>query len=121
MSRARSASSRAPGVEAEDRAQDDLERQRLQARVQRDRLVARPARDLALGDLGHRARSRRSMRSPWKAGSMSLRCSQVRALVEQDHRVAADDRLEDARPLARVQHVGRRGEDLLDLAPGRRS
>jgi hypothetical protein len=40
---------------------------------------------------------------------------QVRALVEEDDRVAPDERLEDSRALARMQHVGRRREDLLDL------
>ena len=60
-------------LEAEHRAQDDLERQRLEARVQRDRLVARPARDLLLGDLAHDV-GERCIFSPWKAGSMSLRC-----------------------------------------------
>ena len=60
-------------------------------------------------------RSARSMRSPWKAGSISLRCARCALLVEQDHRVRADDGLEDARALAGVQHLGRRGEDLLDL------
>src|ERR1700729_21862 len=36
-------------------------------------------------------------------------------LVEQDHRVAADDGLEDPRALARVHGVRRRGEQLLDV------
>ena len=55
------------------------------------------------------------MRSPWNAGSISLRCSMCDAAVEQDHRVVADDRLQHPRPLARAQDVGRRGEHLLDL------
>ena len=45
-SRSRSASKRAPGLEPEDRAQDDLQRQLLHPRVQLDRRVARQRRDL---------------------------------------------------------------------------
>ena len=82
--------------------------------------AARPARRAASSR--PRARPPRRIRpesrcifSPWKAGSISLRCSRCASLVEQDHRVAADDRLEDARALAGVQHLGRRREDLLDL------
>ena len=115
VSASRSASSRAPALQPEHRAQDDLERQRLQARVQRDRprraASARP-RARRPRPSGRRARC---IFSPWKAGSISLRCSRCGALVEQDHRVRADDRLEDARALAGVQHVGRRREELLDL------
>src|SRR4029077_8770338 len=39
----------------------------------------------------------------------------MRVLVEQDHRVRADDRLQNLRALAWMQHVGWRLEDLLDL------
>src|SRR5262249_26440196 len=39
----------------------------------------------------------------------------MRPLVEQDHRVGADDRFEDVRTLAGVQDLWRGLEDLLDL------
>ena len=61
------------------------------------------------------------MLSPWNGGQQQLALLQVRGLVEQDHRVAPDDRLEDPRALAGVQHVGWRLEHLLDLARGRRA
>ena len=48
-------------------------------------------------------------------GQHQLALLHVGVAVEQDHRVVADDRLQDARALARVQDVGRRREDLLDL------
>ena len=50
-----------------------------------------------------------------EGGQQQLALLDVRALVEQDHRVRADDRLEQPRALARVQDVGRRGEDRLDV------
>ncbi len=40
---------------------------------------------------------------------------EVSGLVEQDHRVAPHDRLEHTRALARVKHLGRGGEELLDV------
>ena len=43
----------------------------------------------------------------------------VRVLVEQEHRVAAHDRLSTRAPSPGMQHVGRRGEDLLHLRPAR--
>ena len=55
------------------------------------------------------------MRSPWKAGQQQLALLQVGLLVEQDHGVAADERFEDPRALARVQDIGGRLEDFLDL------
>jgi hypothetical protein len=48
-------------------------------------------------------------------GQHQLALRQVRALVEQDHRVGAHDRLEDLGALAWVQDLRRGGEDLLDL------
>ena len=50
-----------------------------------------------------------------EGGQHELALLEVRALVEQDHRVGAHDRLEDLRALAGMQHLGRGGEDLLDL------
>ena len=110
-SRSRSASRRGALVEAEDRAQDDLERQRLQARVQLDRLAGRPARELALGELLHQA-GQALHAVAVEGGQQELALLHVRALVEQDHRVRADDRLEQPRALAGVQDVRRGGEDL---------
>jgi hypothetical protein len=101
-------------VEPEDRAEDDLERQRLEPRVQGDRGVARPRGDLVLGDLGdevlqapHPLAVERRQHEP--------ALLEVGVLVEQDHRVAADERLEHAGALAGVQHVGRGGEHLPHL------
>ena len=67
--------------------------------------------DLALGDLRHQARER-SHRLAVEGRQHQLALLEVRSLVEQDHGVAADDRLEDPRALARVQHVRGGGEDL---------
>ena len=86
----------------------------LQARVQRDRLAQRPGGDLALGQLGHQPREALHPLAV-EGRQQQLALAQVRALVEQDHRVRADHRFEDARALARMQHLRRRREDLLDL------
>ena len=102
------------GVEPEDRAQDHLERERLEAGVERDRLVERPGRYLALGHLLEQAAERRHPLAV-ERGQHQLALGEVGALVEQDHGVHAYDRLEDARALAGMQHVGRGGEDLLDV------
>jgi hypothetical protein len=101
-------------LEPEDGTQDHLEREPLYARVKRDRLLVRPAGDLALGELGHQAGKALHLLAVERR-QQQLALAHVRLLVEQDHRARADHRLEDARALARMQHVGRRGEDLLDL------
>ena len=101
-------------VEAEHGAQDDLERQPLQTGVQRQR-----------GRVGQRSSSR-SVSSLHQAGQAlhllavegrqhQLALGEVLALVEQDHRVGAEDRLEDPRALAGMDGLGRRGEDVLDV------
>jgi hypothetical protein len=77
-------------------------------------LLARPGGDLALGQLGHQAGHALHPLAV-ERGQQQLALLQVRALVEQDHGVPADDRLEDPRALAGVQHLGRRLEELLDL------
>ena len=101
-------------AQAEHRLQDDLEREALQPGMQGNGLVARPGGDLGLGQLGHHAREALHALTV-ERGQKQLALLQVRSLVEQDHRVASDDRLEDARPLAGVQHVRRGLEHLLDL------
>ncbi len=106
------------GIEAEHRAQDDLEREPLHPRLQRDLAVARPALHLAPGHLRHQ------VAEPGHALSVEGREEQpallhMGSLVEQDHRVLAHERLEHARALARVEDVGRRREHLADLVrPG---
>ena len=102
------------GVEPEDSAEDDLERQRLEARVERDRPVARPLGRLALGDLRHQAGQPLHL-LPVEGGQHQLALLEVVALVEQDHRVADEHRLEDPCALAGVQDVRRRGEQLLQV------
>ena len=72
------------GVEAEDGAQDDLERQRLEARMQGDRLVLRPARHLALGHLLHEPRQPLHLLAV-EGGQHQLPLAEVGPFVEQDH------------------------------------
>ena len=106
---------RRPLLQAEHHPQDDLERHALQARVQRDGLVGRPRGHLALGQLGHQpGETLHALAVEGRQQQAAL--LQVIVLVEQDDRVAPDQRLEDARALAGMQHVGRRGEHLLDVA-----
>ena len=59
--------------DAEDRAQDHLERDRLHARVQRERLAARPASSTSRATTSRTVASYARMRSPWNGGSISLR------------------------------------------------
>ena len=101
-------------VEAEGGAQDDLEREPLGDGVQLDRLVARQGGHLALGDLLHQAGELGHLLAV-EGRQHQLLLAHVRVAVEQEDGVAADDRLEHARALAGVQHVGRGGEHLLHL------
>ena len=103
-----------PGGHAEHGAQDDLERQRLRALVQRERLAGAPAGDLRRGDLLHHA-GERAHALAVEGGQHQLALGEVLGAVEQQHGARADDRLEHARALARVQDVGGRGEHLADL------
>ena len=103
-----------PRVEAEHGAQDDLEGQRLEAGMQLDRCVARPALDLALGHLGDEPGERLHLLAV-EGGQHQLALREVRALVEQDHRVGADDGLEDPGALTGMKDVRRRREHLLEL------
>ena len=112
--RSRSFSIRGPGVEAEDGAQDDLEGQALHPRLHLRGLAARPALDLADGGLLHQPGEGLHLLAV-EGGEHQLALLHVLGLVEQDHRVGADDRLEDPRALAGMQVLGRRGEDLLDV------
>ncbi len=82
--------------------------------MQRDRLLPRPGDDLTLGELGHQL-GEALHRLAVKGGQHQLALFEVWRLVEQDHRVGADDRLEDPRALSGMQHVGGRLEDLLDV------
>ncbi len=75
-----------------------------------DRLVRRPGVELALGQLVDEA-GQALHAVAVEGGQQQLALLHVRSLVEQDHRVAADDRLEQACALAGVQDVRRRGED----------
>ena len=101
-------------VESEHGAEDDLERQPLEAGMERDRLLERPGVELALGQLGHQAGHALHPLAV-ECREQQLALLEVGALVEQDHGVASDQRLEDARALAGVEHVRRRLEQLLDL------
>ena len=101
-------------LEAEDRAQHDLEREPLQAGVQLDRLLARPVGELALGQLAHQTLQRvHALAVERRQEQLAL--LHVGRLVQQDHRVATDQRFEDPRALAGVQDVGRRHQHFLDL------
>ena len=99
---------------AEDRAHDDLERQRLHPRAGRDRLARRPRRDLGLGDLADQlavglhplAVERRQQRLALGA------CGRGRRAAAPSARRAA---AEDLVALARVEHVRVAGEDRLDV------
>ena len=91
-------------LEAEDRAQDDLERQRLKARMQRHRLAPGPALDLRRGDLGHHLGQPGDLLAV-EGRQHEPALGEVGVLVEQDHRVAPDQRLEDARAAAGVQDL----------------
>ena len=82
--------------------------------MQRDRLALAASGHLALGHLLDEPRQPLHLLAV-EGGQHQLALAEVRALVEQDHRVRADDRLEDPRALARVQHLGRRGEDLAQV------
>jgi hypothetical protein len=105
---------RSAPLEPEHGTQDDLQRQALQARVQLDHGAPRPGGDLALGQLAHQAGEGLHALAV-ERGQQQLALLQVWFLVEQDHRVGPDHRFQDASALARVQHVGWRHEDLLDL------
>jgi hypothetical protein len=82
--------------------------------VQADRLAAGPALDLAIGDVPHQARKTLHLLAV-ERGEHQLALAQVGALVQQDHRVRADDGLEDPRSLAGVEHLGWRREDLAQV------
>src|SRR5205807_4352540 len=89
-------------LQAEDRAEDDLEREALQTRMQLDRLPTRPPRNLLLGDLGHQSDEALHL-LPVEGGKHELALLHVGITVEQDDRVRPHDRLEHARPLPGVK------------------
>ena len=103
-----------PRIEPEHRAEDDLEGQTLHPGVHLDRLPARPGGDLA-GRRGFDRASQPAHRLAVEGREQQLALLHVRGLVEQDHRVGADDRLEHPRAGAGMEHVGGRGEHLPDL------
>jgi hypothetical protein len=82
--------------------------------VQRHGLASGPALDLPRGDRAHHLGQARDLLAV-EGRQHEPALGEVRVLVEQDHRVAADQRLEDARAVAGVQDLGGRREDLLDL------
>ena len=98
-------------LEPEHRPQDHLEREGLQTRMKSHRLVTRPARHLVLGHLLHQAREPLHLLAV-EGRQHQLALAEMGALVEQDHRVRPDHRLEDLGPLAGMEHLGRRGEEL---------
>ena len=101
-------------VEPEDGAQDDLHRQPLHPRVQLELRGPVPGRDLGVGNPLDQAGEPLHALAV-ERGEHQLALLHVGAAVEQDHRVVADDRLQDAGALARSQHVRRSREHLLDL------
>jgi hypothetical protein len=103
-----------PGVEPEDGAQDHLQGQPLETRIELDSPRLVPARDLPLG---HR---RDQVSQPLhslsvESGGHQLPLLHVSVLVEEDHRVGPDQRLQHPRTLARVEHVCGGCEDLPHL------
>lgn len=101
-------------ADPEDRPHDHLQRELLQARVQRRRLARRPGGDPLGADLGDEILERGDPGAV-EGGKDQLALPHVGALVEQDDRARSDDRGEDRRALARVEHLRRSGEDRLDV------
>jgi hypothetical protein len=102
------------GVETEDGAEDDLQGQVLHPRVQGERYVARERRHLLGSHFLHQPGQALHPLAV-EGGEHQLALLHVLTFVEQDHRVAADDRFQHLRPPAGVEDVGRRGEDLFHL------
>jgi hypothetical protein len=103
-----------PRLDAEDGAEDDLQRQLLHPRVEGHRHAARQRRHLFGGNLGHQAGEALHPLA-MEGGQDQLALLHVSAFVEQDHRVGPDDRLQHTSALSRLQHVRRCGEDFLHL------
>ena len=100
-------------ADAEDGAQDDLQRDRLHPRAQLVGGPRWPALDLACGDLGHRLPvALHPLAVEGRQQQATL--AHVRLLVEDEDRVAAEDRGEDLVSLAGVEDARVAGEDLLD-------
>ena len=95
-------------VDAEDRLEDDLERDRLHPRPQLVGRAERPALDLAGGDLGHLLLVALHARAV-EGRQQQLALADVGLLVEDEDRVLAEHRLEDLVALAGVEDpAGRR-------------
>jgi endonuclease/exonuclease/phosphatase family metal-dependent hydrolase len=100
-------------VDAEDRLDDDLERDRLHPRAQPVRGAGRPALDLAGGDRLHLlAVALHALAVERRQQQPAL--ADVALLVEHEDRVLAEQRPQDLVALARVEDPGVAGEDLLD-------
>ena len=101
-------------VDAEDGPHDDLQRDLLRSRPQSERLAHRPARDLLLRDLAHHvAVALHALTVEGREHQLAL--AHVLAAVEQQHGVAAHQRLQRCRVrLAGVEGVRIAREDLLD-------
>ena len=76
--------------------------------------LQRPGVQLALGQLGHQVGQALHLLAVERR-EQQLALLEVGPLVEQDHGVAADQRLEHPRALAGMKDVRRRLEQLLDL------
>jgi hypothetical protein len=101
------------GGDPEHRAQDHVERDGLHALGEHERLPGRPGRDLALGGLDDDlAVALHALAVERRQQELAL--AKVVGAVEQEDRVAAEDRQQDAVALARAQHGRIAGEDLLD-------
>src|SRR5947208_13876538 len=103
-----------PLLEAEDRPEDDLEREPLEAGMKLERLIPRPRGQLTLGQLGHQP-GQLLHPLPVEGRQHELTLLQVLMLVEQDHRVPTDYRLENPRALAGMKYLRWRGEHFLEL------
>ena len=102
-----------PLADAEDRAQDYLQRQLLHPWPKRVGLPERPALDLLTRDFAHQLAVALHAR-PVERGQHQLALREMALVVEQQHRVGAEYRQQDAVCLTRVQQPRVAGEHLLD-------
>jgi len=98
-------------VDAENRLEDDLQRDRLHPRPQLVGGPGRPALDLAGGDLGHRlAVALHALTVERRQQQAAL--ADVRLLVEHQNGVVAEEGTQDVVALAGVEDPRVAGEDL---------
>jgi hypothetical protein len=102
-----------PGVaDAEHQPQDHLQRDRLHPRAQGEGLAERPVLDLGGGDARHLV-AEGGHRPPVEGGRQELSLTEPLLALQAQHRVGADQRLEElAADVARVADVPVAGEDL---------